>query len=199
MACLRVDQLPDWLHKAIARRSLTAGEILFRQGDPTREIFLVETGQIKLFQYTEAGQTINHYTVKPGELCAEVVLFIDSYICTAIADIPTQLIVFPKSSFLTALQQAPHLSTTFTAGLARRFHELKMLLELRSIRSARERVLRYLQLNAPPNDTTVNLSRPFKDIADDLGISPEALSRALAQLEKQGAIARMKRKITLHE
>jgi DNA-binding Lrp family transcriptional regulator len=45
----------------------------------------------------------------------------------------------------------------------------------------------------------VVLEQPLKSIAADLGISPEAFSRTLAQLENDGIIAREKRKITLIE
>jgi CRP/FNR family transcriptional regulator, dissimilatory nitrate respiration regulator len=40
------------------------------------------------------------------------------------------------------------------------------------------------------------LDRPLKDIAGDLGLTPEALSRALAHLQKVGEITRNQRKIT---
>jgi CRP-like cAMP-binding protein len=71
------------------------------------------------------------------------------------------------------------------------------MIELRSIRSAQERVLHYLHLIAPPEKNTIMLEQPLKNIAFDLGISPEVLSRALTQLASDGAIARERRKITL--
>lgn len=85
------------------------------------------------------------------------------------------------------------------AQLARRFHEIKILLELRSIRSAYDRVLRYLEIAAHPNGTTVDLDKPLKDIAEDMGLSPESLSRVLRELQKDGIITRKKRQIRLSQ
>lgn len=194
-----LEQLRSQLQDAIAYQDLEAGQILFHQGDLTRAMFAVESGQIRLASYTKNGQAINHYIVRLGESFAEAALFQTVYDCVAIAVIPSRVAIFPKQPLLEALRQQPSLSEAFMAQLASRFHQTKILLELRSIRSARDRVLRYLQLTAQPDQKTVNLEYPLKDIAEDLGITPEALSRALAKLESEGAIARTKRRITLCE
>lgn len=83
----------------------------------------------------------------------------------------------------------------FMAQLAHRLHTTKVTLELRSIRSAQERVLHYLRLALPPEQNTLILEQPLKSIACDLGTSPEVLSRTLAQLVKKGAIARKNAKL----
>lgn len=75
-------------------------------------------------------------------------------------------------------------------------HYTKLLLELRGIRSARDRVLHYLQVIAPPHANTIYLDRPLKDIANDIGISPEVFSRTLTQLQNEGLLSKTKRKIT---
>ncbi|NJL56178.1 winged helix-turn-helix domain-containing protein [bacterium] len=41
--------------------------------------------------------------------------------------------------------------------------------------------------------------RPLKDIAADLGITPETLSRALTKLERDGAITRQQNAIILRD
>lgn len=199
MDFLTPDSLPLNLQTAIAYRDLAAGQTLFHQGDQALAIYWVESGRIRLTDYTKDGQTINHYILRAHESFAEAALFSDIYECTAIADLPSRVAVLPKQPFLTALRDHSDLSTAFMAQLAQRIHGLKILLDLRSMRSARERVLRYLLLAAPSGQTLVNLDRSLKDIADDLGLTPEALSRALAQLQKEGAITRMKRQITLHK
>lgn len=85
------------------------------------------------------------------------------------------------------------------AMLVKKIQSLKLRLELRDIRIAHERVLHYLRhLINYPQETTIVLDRPLKDIAEDLGFTPEALSRALIRLETDGAIARDARIITLH-
>jgi CRP/FNR family transcriptional regulator, dissimilatory nitrate respiration regulator len=196
MNFLQLNQLPAVLNSAAYFCDLYNGEILFTQGDRSEAIFVLESGSILLLNYTENGQQVNHYTVREKELFAELVLFKEVYLCTAIANRPTRVLVLPKEAFLKALKLSPELAEAFMAQLAERLHECKLLLELRSIRSAQKRVLHYLRLLAQSNETTVVLDRPLKDIAGDLGLTPEALSRALAHLQKVGEITRNQRKIT---
>jgi CRP/FNR family transcriptional regulator, dissimilatory nitrate respiration regulator len=195
MSRFQLEQLPSDLQTAIAYQNLAEGEILFSQNDPAQAIFVVDSGCIKLVHFTDAGKIINHYSVKPGQYFAEVALFNDTYVCTAVAEMTTKIMSFPKSLFSQALEQNVNLSRSFTEQLARRLHYTKLLLELRGIRSARDRVLHYLRVMAPPNEKIVDLEHPLKDIANDIGIAPEVLSRTLTQLQNDGVISRMKKKI----
>ncbi len=190
-------QLPANLQAAVTYQELSTQQPLFHQQEPSTAIFAVKTGRIRLLHYTESGQAIEHYLVNAGEVFAEVVLFTDVYVCSAIAPEPTCVMVFPKQEFWKALQQSFSLSAAFMEQLATRLHMNKVMLELRGIRSARERVLHYLRFAAHPAERTVLLDVPLKNIAQNLGISPEVLSRTLTQLEAEGAIARNKRRIQL--
>ncbi|MBW4468301.1 MAG: Crp/Fnr family transcriptional regulator [Pegethrix bostrychoides GSE-TBD4-15B] len=192
-----IDQLPAALRTAVICQTLSKGEVLFHRNDASQAIYAVKAGQIRLLHYTQSGQSISHYTVRTGEICAEVSLFLDTYSCTAIAEEPTQVLAFPKQVFLELIQQNSEFAIAFVMQVSQRLHSTKMMVELRSIRSAQERVLHYLRLIVPPEQNTVVLNQPLKDIAADLSISPEALSRTLAQLANDGTIARQKRRITL--
>jgi CRP/FNR family transcriptional regulator, dissimilatory nitrate respiration regulator len=199
MNFFEIDELPDHIQTAmaIAYETLVAGQSLFYQGDFTRAIFVVISGQISLMHYTDAGRAIKHYEVRTGESFAEAALFNEVYDCSAIADVPSRIAIFPKQDFLSTLRQHPELSEGLIAQLAQRFHQAKVLLTLRSIRSARDRVLHYLEIEAHPKGNTVNLNQSLKDIADEIGLSQEALSRVLSQLQKEGVISRKKRQIVL--
>ncbi|GAB4371592.1 MAG: hypothetical protein Kow00121_13210 [Elainellaceae cyanobacterium] len=192
-----IDQLPATLQAVATYRCLSNGQVLFHRNEEARVVYAVKSGQIRLLHYTQSGQAISHYAVRAGEICAEVVLFLDAYTCSAIAETPAQVLAFPKQAFLNMLQYDPDFTVAFIRQLSYRLHTTKTFVELRSIRSAQERVLHYLCLIAPPENNTVVLQQPLKGIAADLSISPEVLSRTLTQLESEGIIAREKRRITL--
>ena len=135
----RFDLLPAALKAAAYYRDLNDGEILFTQHDRAEAIFVLEVGGILLLNYIEDGGQVNHYTVKAGELFAELILFKDVYLCTAIATATARVLVLPKQPFLRAIAQSPELTQTLMAHLAQRLHESKILLELRGMRSARKR------------------------------------------------------------
>lgn len=165
----------------------------------TWAFFAVESGQISLVRYTETGQAIKHYGIKTRESFAQAALFNGAYDCAAIADVPSQVVVVPRQPLLDALQQYPDLAASYMAQLAQQLHETRTLLDLRSIHSARDRVLYYLHLHAQSSPRTVTFERPLKEIAADLDLSPEAFSRSLSQLQREGVITRIKRKITLNK
>ena len=80
--------------------------------------------------------------------------------------------------------------------MTHRFYAVKSLLELRSITSARDRLLHYLIGRLDPGQQTVTLDKPLKAVASELALTPEALSRLLSRLESEGAITRQRRLIT---
>jgi CRP-like cAMP-binding protein len=85
------------------------------------------------------------------------------------------------------------------AVLARQIHGLRSRLEGRNIRSARERVLNHLALSADPVSRSVTLDGTLLDLASEIGLSHEALYRALASLAKEGVIARTRSTIILQK
>jgi CRP-like cAMP-binding protein len=198
-----INPLPVELQALITWQDVTEGQIIFREGDAADLLFFLESGQVRLLQYTEAGKTIEHYGVEAGEFFAEIVLFFGDYACTAIASQSSRIAAIPKVHFLTELRQNSELAIVLMGQMSRRLHLTKILLELRSIRSARERVIRYLQimisLVGDPQQSRLDLDRPFKSIAGDLGLSPEVLSRTLRQLQEEGVIERVDRSIMLHK
>jgi len=76
------------------------------------------------------------------------------------------------------------------ARLARQIQDLRARMELRNIRSARERVLQYLRLCAGADGRTIAIEGQFQDIAAEVGLTREALYRTLAALEAEGVLAR---------
>lgn len=183
------------LQETIAYRDLASGQMLFSQGDKAESVFIVESGQIRLAHFTEAGKVIPHYDVMAGESFAEAALFNAVYDCAAIAEKPSRVMVLPKQRLLMTLEQQQSLAMAVMAQLAKRAHNTKVLLTLRSIRSPRDRVLHYLYLVAESGK--VHLQRSFKDIAEEIGICPEVFSRALARLQQEGVISRSQRNIDL--
>jgi CRP-like cAMP-binding protein len=195
MASLDQSLVPESLRNRVISENLVVGQTLFLEQDAAESIYFLEFGEIKLLHNTESGQLIQHYRIKAGEIFAEFALFNDNYLCTAIAEIPSRVVIFPKRPFLEALQQDVYLSTRMMEQMARRLHQVKTLITTRSIRSARDRVLHYLQIAVQPEQNTLNLELPLKEIAEEIGISPEAFSRALKGLQREGIITRRKRRI----
>jgi CRP-like cAMP-binding protein len=81
--------------------------------------------------------------------------------------------------------------------LAHQVMNLRTRLQQRNIRSARERVKQFLALNMGSDGRTVELHGTLKDLAAEIGLTHEALYRALATLEGSSEIKRRGNKIIL--
>ncbi|GAA6617632.1 Crp/Fnr family transcriptional regulator [Scytonema sp. NUACC26] len=198
MDLLTLNSLPEELRNAVVHHDLSTGETLFQQGDPASSFFIVETGRIKLVRYTNDDKVVTFQVAEQGNSLGEIALFSETYPCSAVAEVPSRVIRYPKEPLLSAIRANPELAEDFMAMLVQKIQDLKLRIELRDIRAAHERLLRYLRYLAQSNsESVVNVDRPLKEIAADLGLTPETLSRALARLEREGKIARTRLQITL--
>lgn len=192
------DSLPRTLQNIVTVRNLAAEQKLFWQGSLASEFFVITSGRFKIVRYLENNTVAVLGFAQPQNALGEAALFSDIYCNTAIAEIDSQVIVYPKSVLLSTLQDCPILGQKLIAILVKSNQSLQRCLELRDIRNAHQRLLTYLRYLARSSDSKIiTLDRPLKEIAQELGFTPETLSRALAKLEKQGRITRSHNSIIL--
>ena len=192
-----LDEVPESVRRRVIVRELAVDEPLFQQGDPVSAIFEVVSGRLRLVRRTIDDHLVVLHTAWPGDLLAEAALFSDVYHCDAVAAAESRVRAYPKRALLSALRKQPSLFEAFAARLALQLQALRTRLELRNIRSARERLLRHLRLSAGADGRTVAITGHLQDLAADLGLSREALYRTLAALEAEGAIKRTPARIVL--
>ena len=189
------DALPLSLEAGSAVRVLAPGELLFRQGDRAAAIYKVESGRLRLIRRTIDDHLVILHTARRGEFFAEASLFAEAYHCDAVAAAQSRVRVYPKPTVMEALRTDPALAEAFMARLARQLQELRALMELRNIRSARERVLQYLRLRV--HGRSIAVEGQLQEIAAEIGLTREALYRTLAALEAEGCLTRTQTTILL--
>lgn len=200
MDLLIPDRLPSELRHSIATRSLISGQILFRQGDLAPAFYVVKTGRLKIARYTAEQRMVTLQIARPGESFGESALFSEFYFYTVIAEIDSQVVVYPKQTLLLTLRQHFSLAEDFMTLLVQKNRSLIGQLELRDIRTAHRRVLQYLHSLAEPDDPQkVRFDRPLQEMAIDLGFAPATLSRALMRLEREGIIVRAQNSIQIQD
>jgi CRP-like cAMP-binding protein len=193
------DGLPSSLEAVSRVQELPAGKALFRQGDPASAICRVESGRLRLIRRTVDDHLVILHTARRGEFFAEAALFADGYHCDAVAAAPSGVRIYPKAKLMEALRNDPALAEAFMARLARQLQELRARMELRNIRSARERVLQYLRLRAGIHGRSIAIEGQLQDIAAEIGMTREALYRTLAALETEGRLIRTETDILLEK
>jgi len=175
-----------------APRHVPAGKTLFRRGDKAIGIYFLASGKLRLHRVTPDGGEVTMHTARAGELFAEASLFADNYHCDATAETDCEAWLYPKDDLARYLHDDPASLWAFAAGLARSLQGIRQRYELKQIRSAPARVLQLLRLRC--DDAGVyRITGSFKDMAAELGLTHEALYRALATLERDGRIVRSDR------
>lgn len=164
---------------------LAAFEMLFHQGTTPQAVYFVVSGAVHLLRHTEAGQAVVLHRAKTGDLIAEAALFSKTYHCDCVADVDSRLIALNKSAILRRMGRNPDFSEALAKRFARQIQHGRRQLELRSIASARQRVL------AGVADGW--LEGTVMEFAADMGLTHEATYRALSALVKDGLMVKVGR------
>lgn len=194
---LDMARLPEEMRGSVLMRQLQAEETLYRQGETTSAVYIVRSGRIRVVRHAQMGQTILLYRARSSQSFAETALFSRTHNSEAIADLPTQVLIYSCDALIAALRDDSALANAFMARLAQRIGVFEKALTVRDVSPARDRVLEYLFLVTPPGKQTVALDLPFREIAAELNLAQETLYRVLALLEQEGSIRRQRRSITL--
>lgn len=188
--------IKDYLAQSGVLQNYKAGEILFDAGETVTGLFQIQQGKVKMVRYLADGtEPVIHY-FNSGDIVAESSLFSENYHCRAKIVVDTSIIRFPKSVVLTEFAASHEFSMQYIQMLSRKIRDLRTLSEIKSIRCAQQRLLRYLISEADSNNE-FNSLMSFKDLAALIGLTHETLYRALKSLEKSGKILRDKNRIQI--
>jgi len=125
-------------------RLLARNEALFRQGEKVTAIYFVEAGRLRLERRTFDGRILVLGTTLSGNFFVEAALFADIFHCDAVATEPSRVRIYPKSAVLKALRAEPAHAMSFLSLVAHQVIELRHRIEIMKVRSAKERVMLYL-------------------------------------------------------
>ncbi|ALO46867.1 Crp/Fnr family transcriptional regulator [Pseudohongiella spirulinae] len=183
--------------RAVSHKSVTRGTFLFRQQQPAKAIFAVETGRVRLFRDLPDGSSVTLHVAGENEAFAEASLFASHYHCHALAELDSTVISLDAEELLQVMSERSDLHLAFSRLLAAQVREMRAMLSLRDIRSADDRLLAWLRLRARTDDLTIEIDRPWTTISEELGLTKEAVYRSLARLERSGQISRQTGRVQL--
>ena len=183
----------DGVIKHTRRIVLQENEVLFEQQQPAREIFLLESGQIKLALVSPEGHEKVIDLILPGTSFAEAIMFSrnHTYPVTATAIVASQVWSIDASHYAGILRQSTGACFAVMAQMSRRLHWQIAELDRLTLHNATSRVVCYLLEQVPSTHLTaseIQLDTPKHVIASRLSITPETLSRTFAKLSREGYI-----------
>lgn len=182
--------------------TLGSGDILFHQGAPAAQFYLVITGQIKLTRLSADGNEKLIEVLMPGHTFAEAVMFMEhrNYPVSATAMKPSELLAVDSNAYLQALMSNATSCKRLMAIMAQKLHAKLNEIETLTLQNARHRVVRFLlaQLTHPVTEpVTLTLPVTKRLIASRLAMQPETLSRVMAELKEQGILLVNGQEITI--
>lgn len=185
-------------------RRLPRGATLFETGQPTEGLYIVLSGQIKLFARADNGQEkVIEVVPQYGHLGESIVFDQAVHVACARALNETAVLRVPAAVVLDELARDPGLAARMLAGLSRRLNDRVRDIEALTLRSSVRRVVDYL-LRAQARQTSpeqagaeATVSLPFSKstLASLLSVTPEHFSRILHELQARGLIAVNRRDI----
>ncbi|MER3480256.1 MAG: Crp/Fnr family transcriptional regulator [Meiothermus sp.] len=182
-------------------RPLRKGEVLFLEGDPAHTLFIVAEGLIKVYKMDPQGrrQMVLHLD-GPHQAVAAVAIFLEKprYPASAEALEDSLLLALPSGDFHRLLETHPALARALIRFLARRQGQLVHLLDRLVFHEVSARLAEYLLGRLETEGQGFRLpTNP--ELAALLGTVPEAVSRKLGELFRQGLIRLANRRVWIDD
>jgi len=176
------------------RRTLFPGEILFFEGDRSREVYLCVSGQIRIFMSLSSGRELVLGTKEPGEVFGEIAA-LDTLPRSAGASAVGQTVVasMPGDRFAEEVFRDSALALEVLRGLARQIRRATAGLSARTNDSAAVRtgrtILELAEVMARPDRSPiVELPITQADLADRIGATRESTARAISVFRRAGVV-----------
>lgn len=176
--------------KAVAQKSFAKGEHLFHRDDPVRTLFLITGGCVNLVRYQLDGNQALLQRSTAGTVLAEASLFSDRYHCDAVAATATDAILVPVTEVLRLLEHDLIFAGEWMAHLSRELLSARKRSEMAALRTVSARLDAWIAWN----DDAFPARGDWRGLADELGVSSEALYRELSKRRRCGHIGTLLRK-----
>jgi len=160
--------------QAGTHRTVTQGAFLFRQDDPVTSVFAVQSGLVELTRFDQDGGSIVLQRAIKQTILAEASLYSETYHCDAVAALPSVLFEMPKPAFRERLDRDPDFSSLWAAHLAGEVRTTRYRCEILSRQTVSARLDGWLAWQG-----VLPTKGEWKNVALQIGVSPEALYREL--------------------
>lgn len=187
-----------YLNENITRTVVAAGEDILHPGDTVNGVFLVKSGNIRVYYIDPEGREGTLYWIEPGESCILALnsLFSDMpYPAFAAADTEgVEFLTLSGHVFRELFAKDPAVQGFLFEQLSGRVYSLLYSLE-QSMRLPQEERLVLLLLARADEEGVICLSQDR--LARDLGTLREVVSRLLRNLASQNLISLAPKRITI--
>ena len=180
------------------RRSYSAGELLFSEGEPCAGLFIVVAGSVRIFKTSTSGREHVLSIDGPGSSIAELPVFDGGpYPASAAAVQNSELLFISRKDFRGICLQHPEVGLKVLQVVGARLRRLVGIIEELSFTTVRHRLISWLLRRARADGQTFPLQASHQELASQIGTVRELVSRNIARLQAQGFIEINGREVTI--
>jgi CRP/FNR family transcriptional regulator len=191
---LTSDQL-GLLARSVGSQTFERGETIFHQGSIGSTLYIILSGQVRIYTTSEAGQELTVTIFRDGDFFGEMAL-LDGHprAASAVAMCGTNTLTLHRGAFLHTINACPPIAASVLEVMAARIRQSNAVAEQLANLSASRRVVRQLLDLAARYGIAdggvirIDLHLTQDDLASLSGTTRETVNRVLAHLRDQGLI-----------
>ncbi len=175
-------------------RTFPTGTVLFREGDPGEEMYVIQTGRVQLTRRVR-GREAHLATLPPGEFFGEMAIVNNRpRSATAIVTDEAQLLVIDGRTFEAMVRGNAEIALRFIKKLAARLAQANSQVEVLLLQDLNHRVAHHLRHLAETRGSTdgpgVRVAVSVDDIAETVGAKFADVDNCLRGLEQAKLLTR---------
>lgn len=181
-------------------RTVAEGVLLFSAGEPSRGLYIVASGRVKVYRLSSDGREQTLHLEGPGRTVAELPLFDGGvYPASAITLEPSRLVFLPRADFEAVYMGSPEIARVIIHALGKRLRHLVQVADTLAFRDVAARLALLLAGYADRGGRTteagteISLERTQEELALEIGTARESVSRAMRQLRQKGYVIAVNR------
>jgi CRP/FNR family cyclic AMP-dependent transcriptional regulator len=177
------------------RKNLSAGQLLFSEGEPCHGLHIIARGKIRIFKTSAGGREQVLAVNVPGESVAELPVFDGgTYPASAVAIEDAEIAFISQRDFHTFCLEHPEVALKVLAVVGARLRRLVGIIEELSFTTIRQRLIAVLVKLAESEGRNtargieIQLPASHQELANQLGTVRELISRNLMRLQAEGLV-----------
>jgi CRP/FNR family transcriptional regulator, cyclic AMP receptor protein len=185
----------DLLARNVSSQTFERGETIFHQGSVGSTLYIIMTGQVRIYTNSQAGQELTVTIFRNGDFFGEMALLDNRpRAASAVAMCKTTALTLHRAAFLHTINDCPPIAVSILEVLAARIRHSNLMAEQLASLSASQRVVRQLLDLAACYGVAdgaairIDLHLTQDDLASLSGTTRETVNRVLASLRDQGLI-----------
>ena len=200
------DSEMDFLAPRVVPRKFSPGQIIFNEGDPCSGLYVIASGQVRIFKTSAGGREQVLSIDGPGSSIAELPVFDGGNYPASVAAVDDATLLFvSKKDFQELCLTHPHVALKVLRVVGARLRRLVGIIEELSFTTVRHRLAAFLVRLANSEGVqagsgiVITLPDNNQEIASQIGTVRELVSRNLSRFQAAHMLSIDGRRVVVHD